>query len=176
VEVVAHEAESISASLTLMPRSYTVRSFSQTTRRPFEVVVEAMRWRTSSRPVGGTARQVLVMWENSLLSTIPRARVIVEHRLWSPVSVNWAGKPMLSLEAIVAYLEATTNAGGLSVSAEVDWCFHLTEAQKREAIRAMGVSPSSLPSAREVLEQMAVVERMSDEPFLSQWTYRIELR
>jgi hypothetical protein len=44
----------------------------------------------------------------------------IEHRLFSFISQNWRGKPLLSFEVIVNLIAATTTAKGLTVQAEVD--------------------------------------------------------
>lgn len=44
----------------------------------------------------------------------------IEHRLFSFISQNWRGKPLLSFEVIVNLIAATTTAKGLNVHAEID--------------------------------------------------------
>jgi hypothetical protein len=44
----------------------------------------------------------------------------VEHRLFSQVSRNWAGKPLRTLAVMLAYIRGTTTATGLTVSARLD--------------------------------------------------------
>jgi hypothetical protein len=44
----------------------------------------------------------------------------IEHRLFSFISQNWRGKPLLSFEVIVNLIAATTTSKGLKVRAEVD--------------------------------------------------------
>jgi hypothetical protein len=41
----------------------------------------------------------------------------VEHQLFSFVSMEWAGRPLRSLELMMHYIEATTTEGGLQVTA-----------------------------------------------------------
>ena len=41
----------------------------------------------------------------------------VEHRLFSPISVNWAGVPLRSLEIMLGYIRGTSNKTGLKVKA-----------------------------------------------------------
>jgi hypothetical protein len=41
----------------------------------------------------------------------------IEHRLFGPISLNWAGKPLRTWETILGYLRATTTATGLTVAA-----------------------------------------------------------
>lgn len=44
----------------------------------------------------------------------------IEHRLFSFISQNWRGKPLVSHEVIVNLIAATTTAMGLKVRAELD--------------------------------------------------------
>ncbi len=44
----------------------------------------------------------------------------IEHRLWSAVSTNWRGRPLVSHEVVVNLIGATTNKGGLKVHAHLD--------------------------------------------------------
>jgi len=41
----------------------------------------------------------------------------IEHRLFGPISINWAGKPLRSFETILACIRGTTTQTGLVVSA-----------------------------------------------------------
>jgi len=41
----------------------------------------------------------------------------IEYRLFSPISINWAGQPLRSLEIVLGCLKATTTCKGLSVEA-----------------------------------------------------------
>lgn len=41
----------------------------------------------------------------------------IEHRLFSFISQNWAGKPLRTVAILLAYLRGTLTATGLSVSA-----------------------------------------------------------
>ncbi len=44
----------------------------------------------------------------------------IEHRLFSFITQNWRGKPLISHEVIVNLIAATTTNGGLRVSCELD--------------------------------------------------------
>jgi transposase len=44
----------------------------------------------------------------------------VERRLFSIISINWAGKPLKSLEIMLGYIRGTTTTTGLSVIARLD--------------------------------------------------------
>lgn len=41
----------------------------------------------------------------------------VEHRLFGPISGNWAGQPLLDWETMLAYIRGTTTSTGLTVQA-----------------------------------------------------------
>ena len=43
----------------------------------------------------------------------------IEHRLFGPISINWAGKPLRSFETMLAYIRGTTTEGGLKVKASL---------------------------------------------------------
>jgi hypothetical protein len=42
----------------------------------------------------------------------------IEHRLFGPISLNWAGHPLRTVETMLAYIRGTTTATGLAVRAE----------------------------------------------------------
>ena len=44
----------------------------------------------------------------------------VEHRLFGPISVNWAGRPLRSLEVMQGWIRGTTTEGGLEVTTSLD--------------------------------------------------------
>jgi hypothetical protein len=44
----------------------------------------------------------------------------IEHRLFSHITMNWAGRPLVSHEVVLACLRATTTRTGLRVQAELD--------------------------------------------------------
>lgn len=44
----------------------------------------------------------------------------IEHRLFSFISVNWRGKPLLSYQTIISLIAATTTKSGLTVKARLD--------------------------------------------------------
>lgn len=44
----------------------------------------------------------------------------IEHRLFSYISMNWRGKPLLSLAVIVSLIGATTTKAGLRIRSEID--------------------------------------------------------
>ena len=44
----------------------------------------------------------------------------IEHRMFSHISMNWRGKPLISHEVIVNLIGNTTTQGGLTINAELD--------------------------------------------------------
>ena len=44
----------------------------------------------------------------------------IEHRLFGPISINWAGQPLRSLDMMLHAIRGTTNEGGLRVTARRD--------------------------------------------------------
>ena len=43
----------------------------------------------------------------------------IEHRLFSQISINWAGKPLRSVDTMLAYIRGTTTTTGLTVKASL---------------------------------------------------------
>jgi len=43
---------------------------------------------------------------------------LIEHRLFGPISLNWAGKPLHTVDTMLAYIRGTTTTTGLAVRAE----------------------------------------------------------
>lgn len=44
----------------------------------------------------------------------------IEHKLFSFITMNWRGRPLVSHQVIVNLIKATRNNGGLFVEAEID--------------------------------------------------------
>lgn len=44
----------------------------------------------------------------------------IEYRLFSPISINWAGRPLCDLDSMLAFIRGTTTEGGLKVEACLD--------------------------------------------------------
>jgi len=63
----------------------------------------------------------------------------VEHRLFGPISVNWAGKPLRCLGTVLGYIRGTVTATGLEVTAKLIERTYLTKIkvtkQEMEGIR-----------------------------------------
>ena len=62
----------------------------------------------------------------------------VEHRLFSEISKNWAGKPLRSLDLMLGYIRGTTTVTGLNVRARLD------EATYRKGLKVTKEDLSSL--------------------------------
>jgi transposase len=78
----------------------------------------------------------------------------IEHRLFSFIARNWRGKPLVSRQAIVSLIGATTSTAGLKVYAQLD-----------EHVYERGIK---VPDA-----QLATVNLIRDE-FHGEWNYLIK--
>lgn len=77
----------------------------------------------------------------------------IEHRLFSYISMNWRGKPLVSHETIVNLIAATTTRKGLKVKAELD----------------SGLYPKGIKITDEEIETV----RIFREDFHGEWNYSI---
>jgi hypothetical protein len=77
----------------------------------------------------------------------------IEHRLFSYISMNWRGQPLVSHEVIVKLIAATTTRKGLQVRAELD---------SRSYPKGIKVSD----------EEFAALRILRDE-FHGEWNYSI---
>ncbi len=57
----------------------------------------------------------------------------VEHRLFGPVSINWAGQPLRSLEAMLGWVRGT-EVGGTGVTASLDRAEYPTKVKVPDAV------------------------------------------
>jgi Rhodopirellula transposase DDE domain len=80
----------------------------------------------------------------------------VEHRLFSYITQNWRGKPLVSRQAVVSLIAATTTKTGLTVRAALDTNTYETGIKVRD-------------------EEMAHV-RLKAEEFHGEWNYQISPR
>jgi hypothetical protein len=80
----------------------------------------------------------------------------IEHRLFSFISQNWRGKPLVSHEVIVQLISATRNSKGLTVRAEID----------------RGSYPPGQKITDEEMEQI----RLERASFHGEWNYTIHPR
>jgi transposase len=53
----------------------------------------------------------------------------IEHRMFSFISMNWRGRPLVSYRTIIELISATTTKSGLRIKAERDWNYYETGAQ-----------------------------------------------
>ena len=66
----------------------------------------------------------------------------IEHRLFSYISMNWRGKPLVSHEVVVNLIAATTTAKGLKVKAKLDLNSYPTGVEvSKEAMRRVNLQP-----------------------------------
>jgi hypothetical protein len=77
----------------------------------------------------------------------------IEHRLFSYVSLNWRGKPLVSHEVIVNLIAATTTRKGLTVRAELD--------------------PNPYPKGVKVSDEAFAAIRLARDDFHGEWNYTI---
>jgi Rhodopirellula transposase DDE domain len=57
----------------------------------------------------------------------------IEHRLFGPISINWAGTPLRSLERLLGFVQGTTTRSGLRVTAAVDERTYATRVKVSDA-------------------------------------------
>ncbi len=77
----------------------------------------------------------------------------IEHRLFSFISQNWRGKPLVSHQVIVNLIAATTTKTGLKVRAEID--------------------TRKYPPGRKITRQEVKKVRLSCDSFHGEWNYTI---
>jgi transposase len=77
----------------------------------------------------------------------------IEHRLFSFISQNWRGKPLVSHQVIVNLIAATTTRTGLRVRAELD--------------------PGKYPQGIKVSKKAVNEIRLERDPFHGEWNYTI---
>ena len=77
----------------------------------------------------------------------------IEHRLFSFISQNWRGKPLVSYAVIVSLIAATRNAAGLTVQCELD--------------------TNAYPAGRKVSDAELVTVRLERDAFHGDWNYSI---
>jgi Rhodopirellula transposase DDE domain len=77
----------------------------------------------------------------------------IEHRLFSFISTNWRGKPLISHEVIINLIAATTTSTGLKVYAQLD--------------------DRDYPKGIEVSDQQLAAVNLTRDQFHGEWNYRI---
>jgi transposase len=80
----------------------------------------------------------------------------IEHRLFSFISQNWRGKPLVSHQVIVNLIAATTTKAGLRVRAEID--------------------PGKYPKGVKVSDKDVAAIRIERDEFHGEWNYTIRPR
>jgi hypothetical protein len=138
-------------------------------------------WRKMGQPAYPRARRLLItadaggsngprvrLWKWELQQLADRAGLAVtvchfppgtskwnkiEHRLFSYISTNWRGQPLISLAVIVSLIASTRTAAGLRVRAELD---------KRR-----------YPDGREVSDERMSTVKLEPHRFHGDWNYTI---
>jgi hypothetical protein len=77
----------------------------------------------------------------------------IEHRLFSQISMNWRGRPLVSHEVIVALIAATTTATGLTVKA--------------------GLDRGAYPTKVKITEDQLAAVRLKPDREHGQWNYTV---
>ena len=77
----------------------------------------------------------------------------IEHRLFSAISQNWRGKPLVSHEVVVNLIGATTTRTGLRVRAELD--------------------TNRYPTGRSVPDHVLETIHIRRDPFHGEWNYTL---
>ena len=77
----------------------------------------------------------------------------IEHRLFSQISLNWRGRPLISHEVSVALIGATTTQTGLRVEAALD--------------------RRPYPTGVEVSDEQFAQVQLRPHPFQGDWNYSI---
>ena len=80
----------------------------------------------------------------------------IEHRLFSYISTNWRGQPLISLAVIVSLIASTRTAAGLRVRAEID--------------------TRTYPAGVEVAEELISTIKLQPHQFHGDWNYTIHPR
>ena len=57
----------------------------------------------------------------------------IEHRMFSFISMNWRGRPLITYRTIIELISATTTKSGLRIKAERDWNHYETGVQVADA-------------------------------------------
>ena len=80
----------------------------------------------------------------------------IEHRLFSYITQNWRGKPLVSYAAIVSLIAATKTRSGLAVQCELD--------------------EGTYPTGRKVTDADLAAVNLHRDDFHGEWNYRIRPR
>lgn len=77
----------------------------------------------------------------------------IEHRMFSHISMNWRGKPLIDHEVIVNLIGSTTTKAGLSIQAELD--------------------TNTYPKGIKVTDEELAQVNLKNEEFHGEWNYSI---
>ena len=77
----------------------------------------------------------------------------IEHRLFSHVAMNWRGRPLVSLAAIVSLIGSATTSSGLRIRSEID--------------------PGSSPQGVKITDEQIAKVQLSPHTFHGDWNYTI---
>lgn len=77
----------------------------------------------------------------------------IEHRLFSFITQNWRGKPLITHQVIVSLLAATTTTQGLSVRS--------------------GIDPRVYAKGRRVTDKQMALVNLEPNDFHGEWNYTI---
>jgi hypothetical protein len=77
----------------------------------------------------------------------------IEHRLFSFISQNWRGKPLISHEVIINLIAATTSQAGLAVKSELD--------------------SNTYPAGIKISDQQMAELRLKRDAFHGDWNYKL---
>lgn len=77
----------------------------------------------------------------------------IEHRMFSYISLNWRGKPLISHEVIVNLIGSTTNRNGLRIRAELD--------------------TASYPTGLKVTDEELGKVNLTPDSFHGEWNYTV---
>jgi hypothetical protein len=66
----------------------------------------------------------------------------IEHRMFSFISMNWRGRPLVTYRAIIELISNTTTTKGLTIHAEADTTFYETGSKISDAeLAAVPLTP-----------------------------------
>ena len=80
----------------------------------------------------------------------------IEHRLFSFISINWRGKPLISRQVVIDLIAATTTRTGLKVYARLD--------------------ERTYPDKIKVTDAQLAAVRLQGDPFHPEWNYTVKPR
>ena len=107
----------------------------QTIRR---LLIRPGRFRLERELPGGICtHDVSALWQGTQWNRI-------EHRLFSFITQNWRGKPLVSYQTIVQLIAATTTRTGLNVKAEIDHASYPAGVKVTDAeMAALNIQPAA---------------------------------